>query len=908
MAWRQNKCLAAILKNIMSQILETENLEDSASAVTPMMQQYLATKAQYEDCLLFYRMGDFYELFFQDALDAAEILDIALTKRGTHNGQPIAMCGVPERAYEQYLHKLIESGRRVAVCEQMEKPEEAKKRGYKAVVRREVVRIITPGTIIEESLLDARDTNYLASLVKMGGDLALSWIDISTGEFRASLTSVNTLASDLARLAPKEILLADKLFIDADLSNILRQHRAALTPHAANLFDFMRTENRLKSFFGLAQTDGLGDFTNAEIAACGSLIEYVELTQKGNLPRLETPKQFKASNFMAIDAATRRNLEITTTLAGDKKGSLLNVIDRTITGCGARLLANYISSPLTNPEAISGRLDMVQFFVENDAVRTNLRAILKRIPDIERALSRICMDKAGPRDLAAIRNGLAESLMVSEVLEYSGAELPSGITTYLRGLGNHDSLVSKLREALREEITGGLAREGGYIADGYHSKLDEMRGLRDNGQSKVIELREKYRVETGVNGLKITHNNVLGFFVEVTPMHSGKITDEKFIHRQTLGSAVRYTTAELRQLESDILNAREHSLRLELMLFEELAEDIKKSAETIYLAAQSIAGIDVMSALGEIAIEHGYNRPYVDDSLAFNIKGGRHPVVEAGLEGDGKFIKNDADISGSQRLWLLTGPNMAGKSTYLRQNALIAILAQIGSFVPADSAHIGAVDKVFSRVGASDDLARGRSTFMVEMVETAAILNNSSAKSLVILDEIGRGTATYDGLSIAWAVVEYLHNTCRCRGLFATHYHELTSLKEQLPSLACYTMKVKEWNGKVIFMHEVVKGAADRSYGIHVAELAGLPAAVTKRARKVLEVLQEADGGSARAKLTGELPLFAAPVQHLAEHSSELVEVDKRAEEIITKLDNTNVDELSPKEAIEFLYRLKAVK
>lgn len=891
----------------MSQILETENIESSASTITPMMQQYLATKAQYSDCLLFYRMGDFYELFFQDAVDAAEILDIALTKRGTHNGEPIAMCGVPERAYEQYLHKLIESGRRVAICEQMEKPEEAKKRGYKAVVRREVVRIITPGTIIEESLLDARNANYLASLVKIGGDLALAWIDISTGEFSASMTSVNALASDLSRLAPKEILLADKLFIDSELSNILREHRAALTPHAANIFDFIRTENRLKTFFGLAQLDGLGEFTKAEIAACGSLIEYVELTQKGSLPRLETPTRFQTNHFMAIDAATRRNLEISVTLAGSKKGSLLSVIDLTITGCGARLLNNYISAPLTNAEAISNRHDMVQFFLENYAVRANLREILKRIPDIERALSRVCMGKAGPRDLASIRNGLAESLILSEILEYSGIELPSGIISYLSGLGSHDVLVAKLREALREEVSVSLARDGGYIADGYHSKLDEMRALRDNGQSKIVDLREKYRAETGVNALKITHNNVLGFFVEVTPLHSGKITDEKFIHRQTLANAVRYTTLELRQLESDILNARENALRLEMMLFEELVEDIKKSAETIYLAAQSIAGIDAMSALAEVAAERRYIRPYVDDSQNFSIKGGRHPVVEAGLgETDGKFIKNDADISASQKLWLLTGPNMAGKSTFLRQNALIAILAQIGSFVPADYAHIGIVDKVFSRVGASDDLARGRSTFMVEMVETASILNNSTNKSLVILDEIGRGTATHDGLSIAWAVVEYLHNICRCRALFATHYHELTSLKEQLPSLACHTMKVKEWQGKVIFMHEVIKGAADRSYGIHVAELAGLPAAVTKRARKILEVLQESDGGSARAKLTGELPLFAAPIQPLMEHVAEVV-VDKRAEQIILELDKTSVDEMSPKEALEFLYKLKAI-
>jgi len=909
----------------MSQVaqIETEN----HSVITPMMQQYLATKAEYPDCLLFYRMGDFYELFFDDALKAAEVLDIALTKRGTHNGEPIPMCGVPERAYEPYLHKLISAGIRVAVCEQMESPEDAKKRGYKSVVRREVVRIITPGTIIEESLLDSRNANYLASLVKIGGDLALAWIDISTGEFRTSTTSASALASDLARLAPKEILLADKLFIDSELSQTLREHRQALTPHAANIFDYLRTENRLKTFFDVLSLEGFGEFSRAEIAACGSLIEYVEITQKGNLPRLEIPKQFKTSNFMAIDAATRRNLEILSTLSGNKKGSLLSVIDQTITGGGARLLSTYISAPLTNPEAINNRLDMVQFFFEHEYVRSNVREVLKRIPDIERALSRICMDKASPRDLSAIRIGLSEALILSENLAFCGIELPLGIAKYLSGLGSHDQLLAKLNEALKEEITSGLAREGGYIAQGYHAGLDEARSLRDNSQTKIIALREKYRTDTGINTLKIAQNNVLGFFVEVTPQQSGKVTDESFIHRQALAGAVRYTTVELRQLENGILNAKDQALRLELMLFDELVLDIKNAAENIYLAAQAIAGIDVMAGFGELAAVHNYNRPKVDSSLAFNIKGGRHPVVEKGI-GDGKFIKNDADIAADKRLWLLTGPNMAGKSTFLRQNALIAILAQIGSFVPAESAHIGVIDKVFSRVGASDDLARGQSTFMVEMIETATILNNATQKSLVILDEIGRGTATYDGLSIAWAVVEYLHNTIRARGLFATHYHELTSLKEQLPSLACYTMKVKEWHGKVIFMHEVTKGAADRSYGIHVAQLAGIPGSVVKRARCVLEVLQAADGGAARAKLTGELPLFASSIGIAMEPSSqgrgqgegfyELIlddalhnplpleeGINQRAKIVLDELDSANIDEMSPKDALEFLYRLK---
>ncbi len=728
--------------------------------------------------------------------------------------------------------------------------------------------------------------------------MAIAWIDISTGEFSVSQTSQSALNSDLARLVPKEILLADQLFIDSAISPILREHRQALTPHASNVFEYNRTENRLKTFFNIAETAGLGNFSKAEIASCGALIEYIELTQKGTLPHLAFPKQFKVSNFMAIDQATRKSLEISQTSSGSKKGSLLNSIDKTITGGGARLLANYISAPLTNPEAINMRLDIVNFFINSENVRFNLCEILKRVPDMERALSRICMDKASPRDLAAIRNGLAESMLISETLEFSGEILPDGITSYLKGIDSHDEILSKLKEALQDEIGGGLARDGGYIKHGYHNKLDELRELRDNSQNKIIELKERYKAQTGINTLKITHNNVLGFFVEVTPMHSSKIPQDGFIHRQTLANAVRYTSVELRQLESDILNAREHALRLELMLFEELVQDIKKTANSIYLTAQSIAGIDVMLSFANLAISHNYTRPQIDNSLTFKIEGGRHAVVERELQE--KFIKNDVCLIGNQRLWLLTGPNMAGKSTFLRQNALIAIMAHIGCFVPADAVHIGIIDKIFSRVGASDDLARGRSTFMVE------ILNNATQRSLVILDEIGRGTATYDGLSIAWAVVEYLHNTNRCRALFATHYHELTSLKQQLPSLACYTMKVKEWQNKVIFMHEVVKGAADRSYGIHVAELAGLPVSVTKRARKVLEVLSQSDTQNATNKLTVDLPLFTQEqiIEPVIEETSNTNPI---AEEIFQQIQNINVDNLSPKQALEVLYKLKGM-
>jgi DNA mismatch repair protein MutS len=871
-------------------LAETEEPQAIDASTTPMMQQFLGVKASHKDCLLFYRMGDFYEMFFDDALTAAKVLDIALTKRGKHNGEDIPMCGVPFHACEAYLHKLINAGYKVAVCEQMESPEEAKKRGYKAVVRREVVRIITPGTLIEDALLDARASNYLSSLSDIGGKMALAWIDISTGEFRVCPTTREALGADLSRLSVKELLIADQLFVDVELSPILREYRAALSPQVASMFEYAKTENKLMSFYGVKSLDGYGQFSRAEISACGSLIEYIELTQKGALPRLDPPKQFSAKNFMSIDGSTRRNLEIVITLSGDKKGSLLSTIDRTITSAGSRLFLHNLTTPYAYANAVNAKLDGVQFFFDNQSVKSDIREILKRIPDMERSLSRICLKKGGPKDLVAIRDGLSESTMIAELIEFCGIDLPEIIQNYMRDFGSHDRLINKLREALNEEV-GILARDGGFVANGYHPKLDELRDLHNNGRDKVAALRDLYREEIGINTLKITQNNVLGFFVEVTPAQSEKVTDAKFFHRQTLGSAVRYTTEELRILESDIINAKDHALKLEMIIFEDLCSEIKQNANAIALAAQSVAGLDVLAALAEIAHEKNYTRPYVDDSLEFKINNGRHPVVESSdLTSD--FVKNNCDLSQNQRLWLLTGPNMAGKSTFLRQNALIAIMAQMGSFVPASEAHIGCIDRLFSRVGASDDLARGRSTFMVEMVETASIINQSTGRSLVILDEIGRGTATYDGLSIAWSVVEHLHNKNKCRALFATHYHELTSLTDKLSALACYTMKVKEWEGNVVFLHEVIAGAADRSYGIHVGKLAGLPPAVTRRAEQILKQLQESKTGSITIKMADDLPLFAAskPAQ-----SSEVEEL----------LRDTNVDELSPRDALELVYRLK---
>ena len=872
----------------------------AAAPQTPMMQQYLAVKKEHPDCLLFYRMGDFYELFFEDAVEAAEVLDIALTKRGKHEAQDIPMCGVPFHSYEPYLEKLIRHGFKVAICEQMESPEEAKKRGYKAVVKREVVRIVTPGTLTEEGLLDTKQANYLGALVKQKEDMALAWLDISTGEFNVSPTSPETLASDLSRLSMKELLVSEALYNDPDFAVVWQEWKAILTPYTASLFDYSRAENGLKQCYGVFSLEAFGNFSKSEIAACGALIEYVSLTQKGLMPRLVPPVRMEQSDFMVMDAATRRNLELVTSFSGGRKGSLLHVIDCTITGAGARLLGAYLAAPLASAVAVNDRLENVQFFYDNSHLRQDMRKVLKHVPDMERALSRICLQRGSPRDLTSLRDGLREAIKIAELIEYSGISLiPQGITALSNHIGSYDILLEELTKALKHEV-GALARDGGFVAAGYHIRIDELRALQENSRQALIQLQEKYRKETGVNNLKVTHNNVLGYFVEVTPQHTKKIPEEVFVHRQTLASAVRYTTEELKTLESDIVNAKDKVLKLELEVFDQLIQSVQAHANAIVVTAQALASLDVAAALAELAVKKKYTRPTVDNSLDFVIKGGRHPVVEDNLHKElaSGFIANDCDLSAAQRLWLLTGPNMAGKSTFLRQNALIAILAQIGSFVPADYVHIGMVDRLFSRVGAADDLARGRSTFMVEMVETATILNQATSRSLVILDEIGRGTATFDGLSIAWSVVEHIHHSNQCRALFATHYHELTSLAAKLPHLCCHTMKVREWEGRVVFMHEVVAGAADRSYGIHVARLAGLPASVLSRAEDVLHTLERCETtGKAAKELSGDLPLFS--------YQREKPATEPKPSVLEEKVKHANVDEMTPKQALDFLYLLK---
>jgi DNA mismatch repair protein MutS len=877
------------------------------AAASPMMAQYHEIKAGHPGYLLFYRMGDFYELFFDDAVQAAPALDIALTKRGRHDGADIPMCGVPVHTAEAYLARLIRAGFKVAICEQIEDPAEARRRGNKGPVKRAVVRLVTAGTLTEDGLLDARRHNYLASLAEAGGEIGLAWIDLSTGAFALTPTGEAALAGDLARLAPGEILVPERLLARPALFELFADWKASLTPLPNPRFDSDAGRRRLEGFYGVKALDGFGTFGRAEIAAAGALVDYVTLTQQGGAPHLSLPARVAPGSVMQIDAATRRNLELLTTLAGERRGSLLSIIDRTATGAGGRLLADHLAAPLTEPAAVNARLDAVQFFVERPDVRAALRERLKHCPDIERALTRLSLGRGGPRDLAALRDALGETASLRLMLSApSLVPLPALVAAAETWLGEHGALVDRLTRALAAELPL-FARDGGFIAPDYAAELDELRDLRDRSRRTIAALQARYAEETGVASLRIRHNNVIGYYIEVSAANAAKL-GTPYIHRQTMAGAMRFTTTDLAELESKISSAAERSLALELRLFDDLVGEVMARRLPIGEAASALASLDLAAALAERAVEDHWVRPEISAGNEFEIRGGRHPTVEAALAGSGAFVANDCVLGageaagepGEGRIWLVTGPNMAGKSTFLRQNALIAILAQMGSYVPAASARIGVVDRLFSRVGAADDLARGRSTFMVEMVETAAILNQAGPKSFVILDEIGRGTATFDGLSIAWACLEHLHEVNRCRALFATHYHELTTLAAKLPALQCHTMRVKEWKGDVVFLHEVAPGTADRSYGIHVAKLAGLPAEVTARAEEVLQILESGDEAGALARLADDLPLFRA----VRDRPSPAATQESAAEAMLKEI---NPDELSPREALELLYRLRGL-
>jgi DNA mismatch repair protein MutS len=878
---------------------------DSAGDVTPMMAQYLAIKDAHDGYLLFYRMGDFYELFFADAAKASEALDIALTKRGKHLGEDIPMCGVPVHAAESYMEKLIRKGFRVAVCEQVEDPAEAKKRGSKSVVRREVVRLVTPGTLTEDSLLDARSSNILAALGRSGAEFALAAADMSTGAFWVAGLKEGDIAAELARVAPRELLVPDGLLAHEFVGVLLKGFGAALSPLPSSRFDSGNGERALTQHYEVASLDGLGSFSRAELSAAGALIAYLDLTQKGKRTRLARLTRVTPSHFMAIDQATRRNLELTQTLSGSRSGSLLSVIDRTATAAGARELASRLAAPLTDVKAIEARHESVGFFAGDSELRRRLREALRSAPDLSRALARLSVGRGGPRDLGNLRDGINAARVLRDGLPAIAlpGEAATASQAILQGIASVSRLSDRLELLLVDEPPY-LTRDGGFIKNHVHAPLDELRTLSQESRRVIAGLENQYRQRTGVSQLKIKHNGVLGYFIEVTQQHADKLMSyrdeegrELFRHRQTMAGAVRFSTDELATLATRIAQSADAALELERGLFDEMAGLAIEHEAALGSIAEALAVMDVSVALAELAVAGRYVRPSLDNGAGFKILRGRHPVVEAALQADNArgFVPNDCDLSPNSkgRLWLVTGPNMAGKSTFLRQNALIAILAQAGSFVPAEAAHIGIVDRLFSRVGAGDDLAAGRSTFMVEMVETAAILNQATAKSLVILDEIGRGTATYDGLAIAWAAAEHLHETNRSRALFATHYHEMVALCERLTAMTCVTMKVKEWNDSIVFLHEVTPGAADRSYGIHVAKLAGLPQAVVTRAEEVLRALEEGREGHQPLARIDDLPLFGAtapaPKINAVEEALRAVEPDA----------------LSPKQALEILYDLK---
>ncbi|HEU0062539.1 MAG TPA: DNA mismatch repair protein MutS [Hyphomicrobiaceae bacterium] len=891
------------------------------------MAQFLEIKATHPDCLLFYRMGDFYELFFEDAVAAAAALGIVLTKRGKHLGADIPMCGVPIHRAEEYLHRLIKQGFRVAVCEQLEDPAEARRRGSKAVVRRDVVRLVTPGTLTEDSLLDARARNYLTAIFYpppgAGAKrvIALASLEISTGECEMGEVSTADFAGDIMRLSPSEVIVSEQTLTASELRRGLDSVAAAVTPVPGASFDSLAGERLLKERLGVADLAAFGAFTRAELAATGALLKYVELTQLGQKVPLRPPRRTGPDDRLLIDAATRSSIELLRSLSGSRQGSLLGAIDRTLTGPGARELASRLAGPLRDPTAIAARLDAVAFLNERDGLREDLRRGLRSAPDIARALARLALQRGGPRDLAAVRDGLGTAGGCAELLRAAcgAVGLPVNLAATVSALSACSTgLARQLGLALADELPQ-HRRDGGFVRQGFRAELDAARGLRDDNRQMLAELEAKYVAETGVKSLRVRHNNILGFYLEAPAGSAKPLLSEplaqRFKHRQTMAGAVRFTTEELIETQSLIVAAADRALALEQEIFAELLAAIKREHEPLIRLAAALAELDCEAGLAEVAAEQGYARPTLDDSTTFDIRGGRHPVVEQALTAAqaGQFICNDCVLVPATaaapdgfagppkaRLWLVTGPNMAGKSTFLRQNALITVMAQMGSFVPARSATIGIVDRLFSRVGAADDLARGRSTFMVEMVETAAILNQASERSLVILDEIGRGTATFDGLSIAWAVVEFLQAVNKCRGLFATHYHELTVLAGRLDEIANVTMDVKEWRDEIIFLHQVRPGAADRSYGIQVATLAGLPKPVTERAAQVLALLEnsEAKAGNGEA-LLNDLPLFAA-ARSKACGRPEATALERA-------LADVNPDELTPKSALDALYKLKAL-
>lgn len=880
--------------------IEFKKKYDYANA-TQVMRQYLDVKHSHIECLVLFRMGDFYELFHEDAVISSRILGIALTKRGKNGEGDIAMCGVPHHALENYLNKLLEEGFKVAICDQLETPEEAKKRaGYKAVVQRSVTRIITPGTIVEESLLEAGEPNYLVSIAIDKNEASIAAVDLSTSEFSVISVPENALINELVRLKPREILLSDKFRASDIASKIGHIVNQRISFQVDSFYALSKCIKNTLDFYKIHDIKAIGSLKNCEICAVGSILEYISLTQKNTKLNLPKPKILSFLKFMSIDASTRKNLELTTTVNGSLKGSLFSCIDDTVTKNGRRLLYRYISAPLIDLQKIEQRLNRTDFFFQNMELTHIVRKHLGKTGDMERCITRLNMGRSTPKDLLSINytTEIAEQIMASFVT-LKGIDLPpyiEQITKHLLGLGH---ICDIIREAINDNAPNNLS-EGGVIKQSYNPKIAELYDLINNSKSSLENIRDKYKKETGIDTLKITNNNILGLFIDITPKHASKMNQEQFIHRQTTANSVRYTTLELQELESNIVNAKSMLLALERHIYDEICAQIITSQQLLVNLGRALSMLDVYCNLASVAKKNNYTRPKLIESLDFNIQHGRHPIVEAALIRTNKsFIENNCRLDSDNRIWLITGPNMAGKSTFLRQNAVIAILAQIGSFVPAEIAEIGIIDKIFSRIGAGDDLGKGQSTFMLEMLETSTILAQATHKSLIILDEVGRGTSTYDGVSIAWSVLEHIHDKTKARCLFATHYHELVDMENILPALKNYTVDIKESGTEIIFLHKIKKGAADKSYGVHVAEIAGLPKSVIKRAKQMLYKLEQNSVKSTKNILKSEshnLNLFQMENFHI---------VDDKYKKICQQIKLIEPDKLSPKEALNLIYELK---
>ena len=838
-------------------------MKQATDGATPAIAQWIALKAENPDALLFFRMGDFYELFFEDADAASAALDIALTHRGEHAGKPIQMCGVPVHAADAYLARLIRRGFRVAVGEQMENP---KLRVGKAVIRRAVVRLVTPGTLTEDSLLEAGRPNLLVGVVRDGERIGAAWLDMSTGMFETQDVAIADVHSLLGRLDPAEVLASG----DVDLG----EHARLRTPDAPAPMGAL-ARRRLADAFSAASLDAFGSFSDGEARAAAMLLDYVRLTQAGQMPRLSRPVPQGGSGRLELDTATRASLEITLSRDGKSGHTLLASVQRTHTAAGARLLAEHLAAPLTEVAAIVERQDCWSWMLASADPTARLRALLRGVPDMVRALARLSLGRGGPRDLAALCRGLDAAHAMAEALD---GPLPAGLAAARASLSVAPELRLLLSAALADPAP--LRLEEGAVADGFDGQLDAHRALASDTRHVIASLR-------------IKHHSQLGYVIEAPAAAVEKLRDNKALTlRQGMANGARFTTPELSDLDRRISEAGDLAAARERLVFAHLVEQTLQQAEAIAACAMAVAGIDVAQSAARLAEPGTWCRPVLSDDAAFAVLAGRHPVVEAAIAGQAAFVANDCSLPPDCRVLLLTGPNMAGKSTFLRQNALIVILAQAGQPVPAASAHIGVVDRLFSRVGAADDLARGRSTFMVEMIETAAILHQAGPRSLVVVDEIGRGTATLDGLAIAWAVLEQLHHAVRCRTIFATHFHELSQLSGELPRLSPHAMRVKEFRGEVVFLHEVAKGAAGRSWGVHVARLAGVPGTVVKRAGQLLAALETRAG---RMTDAAALPLFAVP--------SAPVEI--APDPVAEALQALEPDQMSPREALDAIYRLR---